>query len=50
MSNTCISCGNYNYCFNVRVLCDILNSDYHYYVEDEIAKDYNNGHWDDSGE
>ena len=32
------------------LLCDILNSDYHYYVEDPIAKDWNNGHWDDSGD
>jgi len=50
MSGTCISCGFYSPCSVLGKLCDILNSDYHYYVEDEIANDWNNGHWDDSGE
>jgi len=49
MSTTCISYSRYIYCFITEKLCDILNSDYHYYVEDPIAKDCNNGHWDDSG-
>lgn len=44
MLTTCISCGRYDYCFRMGKLCDILNSNYHYYEEDEIAKDWNNGH------
>jgi len=50
MLTTCISCRFYSPCSVLGKLCDILNSDYHYYEEDPIAKDYNNGHWDDSGD
>jgi len=50
MSTTCISCSKYEECSFYGKLCDILNNNYHYYEKDPIAKDWNNGHWDDSGE
>ena len=50
MSTTCISCRFYSPCLIIGKLCDILNNNYHYYEENPIAKGWNNGCWDDSGD
>jgi hypothetical protein len=54
VKHKCLTCIKFDKCYSEITLCKVMEGDYKYYKEDstmiQIQQDYNNGHWDDSGD
>lgn len=50
----CVTCAIFEKCFSSLTLCKVYEGDFEHYREDSVMvqmkQNWNNGHWDDSGE